>query len=166
MLRRISEIWKTELKFSKKVLLTQSTVFRRVVKDRLSIVFSTLREKCPYSEIFWSVFAHIRTEYREIFRIAPYSVRMRENTDQKNSKYGHFSPIFKALMKDSATSIDIYSVKKKFKNGRKRTFGKEEDMPKFIDSSFILDNIHTVFSDDSDTLRKKINLDFSPEVSP
>ena len=69
-------------------------------------------------------------------------------------------------MKDIATSIDIYSVKKKFKNGRKRTFGKEEDMPKFIDSSFILDNIHTVFSDDSDTLRKKINLDFSPEVSP
>ena len=32
---------------------------------------------------FWSVFSHIRTEYGEIRRISPYSVRMRENTDQK-----------------------------------------------------------------------------------
>ena len=32
---------------------------------------------------FWSVFSLIRTEYREILRISPYSVRMRENTDQK-----------------------------------------------------------------------------------
>ena len=27
----------------------------------------------------------------EILRISPYSVRIRENTDQKNSEYGHFS---------------------------------------------------------------------------
>ena len=45
----------------------------------------TLREKCPYSEFFWSVFSHICTEYGEILRVSPYSVRMRENTDQKNS---------------------------------------------------------------------------------
>ena len=32
---------------------------------------------------FWSVFSRIRTEYGEILRISPYSVRMRENTDQK-----------------------------------------------------------------------------------
>ena len=32
---------------------------------------------------FWSVFSLIRTEYGEILRISPYSVRMRENTDQK-----------------------------------------------------------------------------------
>ena len=50
-----------------------------------------LCEKCPYSEIFGSVFSHIRTEYGEIFRTSPYSVRMRENTDQKNSEYRHFS---------------------------------------------------------------------------
>ena len=50
--------------------------------------YYTLRESCPYSEIFWSVFSHIRTEYRPV---SPYSVRMQENTDQKNSKYGHFS---------------------------------------------------------------------------
>ena len=31
----------------------------------------------------------IRTEYGEIRSISPYSVRIRENTDQKNSEYGH-----------------------------------------------------------------------------
>ena len=51
----------------------------------------TLREMCPYSEFFWSVFSHIRTECGKIFRIYPYLVRMRENTDQKNSEYGHSS---------------------------------------------------------------------------
>ena len=44
--------------------------------------------KCPYSEFFWFVFSRIWTE---ILRFSPYSVRMRENTDQKNSEYGHFS---------------------------------------------------------------------------
>ena len=37
-----------------------------------------LREKYPYSEFFWSLFS-------------PYSVQIWENTDQKNSEYGHFS---------------------------------------------------------------------------
>ena len=50
----------------------------------------TLREKCPYSQLFWSVFSHIRIKHGEILRISPYSVRMRENTDQNNSEYGHF----------------------------------------------------------------------------
>ena len=36
-----------------------------------------------YGFFFWSVFCHICTEYGEILRISPYSVRMRENTDQK-----------------------------------------------------------------------------------
>ena len=40
------------------------------------------REKCLYSELFWSVFSRIRTEYGE--------VRMRENTDQNKSEYWHF----------------------------------------------------------------------------
>ena len=35
-------------------------------------------------EVFWSVFSRIRIEYGEI-------LRMWENTDQKNSEYGHFS---------------------------------------------------------------------------
>ena len=50
----------------------------------------TLREKCPYSELLWSVFSRIGTECGEILHISPYSVQMRENTDQSNSEYGHF----------------------------------------------------------------------------
>ena len=53
----------------------------------------SLREKCLYSEFFWFIFSRIRTEYREIRSISPYSIWMRENTDQKNSGYGHFSRI-------------------------------------------------------------------------
>ena len=30
------------------------------------------------------------TEYGEILRISPYSVRVRENADQNNTEYGHF----------------------------------------------------------------------------
>ena len=49
-----------------------------------SVVFMiTLREKCPYSELFWFVFFRIQS-------ISQYSVRMRENTDQNNSEYRHF----------------------------------------------------------------------------
>ena len=28
-------------------------------------------ERCPYSELFWSIFFRIRTEYEEILRISP-----------------------------------------------------------------------------------------------
>ena len=48
-----------------------------------------LREKCPNTEFFWvRIFLHsdwIRrdTEYGEILRISPYSVRMKENTNLK-----------------------------------------------------------------------------------
>ena len=39
------------------------------------------RDKCSYSELFWSSFSRIWTEY---------SVQMRENADQNNSEYEHF----------------------------------------------------------------------------
>ena len=50
-----------------------------------------LRENCPNSELLWSVFSRIWTEYREMWSISSYSVWMRENTNQENSEYGHFS---------------------------------------------------------------------------
>ena len=52
--------------------------------------WTTLRKKWPYSELFWSLFSHVWTEYGEILRISPYSDRMLENTDQNKSDYGHF----------------------------------------------------------------------------
>ena len=51
----------------------------------------TLRKKCPYSELFWSVFSRIPTEYGNLLHESPNSVQMLENTDQKYSQYGHFS---------------------------------------------------------------------------
>ena len=56
----------------------------------LILYWDTLREKCPYSELFWSVFSRIWTEYGEILHISPYSVRMLEKADQNSSEYGHF----------------------------------------------------------------------------
>ena len=50
----------------------------------------SMSEKCPYSELFWSVFSRIQSEYGEIRCTSPYSVRMRGNADQTNSEYGHF----------------------------------------------------------------------------
>ena len=50
-----------------------------------------LHEKCPCQEFFWSIFSRIRIKYGEVLRISPNSVRIRKNTDQKNSEYGHFS---------------------------------------------------------------------------
>ena len=50
----------------------------------------TLREKCPYLELFWSVFFRIRTEYGEVLRIFPYSIQMWKNKGRHNSEYGHF----------------------------------------------------------------------------
>ena len=50
-----------------------------------------LSKKCPYSELFWSAFSRIWTEYGDIRSISLYSVQMGENADQNNSEYGHFS---------------------------------------------------------------------------
>ena len=58
---------------------------------KIQILGISLREKCSYSESFWSFISRIRIEYGKILRISPYFVRMRENTDQKNSEYGQFS---------------------------------------------------------------------------
>ena len=44
----------------------------------------------PYSELFSSIFFRIRTKYGEIRIISPYSVRMRENAEQNNSRYEYF----------------------------------------------------------------------------
>ena len=61
------------------------------LKHRLSSL--PLGEKCPYSELFWSdspAFGLNMDRYSVSLRITPYSFRMRENTNQNNSDYGHF----------------------------------------------------------------------------
>ena len=43
--------------------------------------------------VFWSVFSSIWTEYGEIRSISPYSVRMRDNTDQKTPNMDTFHAV-------------------------------------------------------------------------
>ena len=52
-----------------------------ILKGFTGFLQVTMLEKCPYSKFFWFVFSRIWTKYGEIFRISPYSVRIRENTD-------------------------------------------------------------------------------------
>ena len=51
---------------------------------------NSLRKRCPYSELLWSAFFPIWTEYGEIRSISPYLVQMWANADQNNTEYGHF----------------------------------------------------------------------------
>ena len=46
---------------------------------------------CPSSEFFWPVFSRITTEYRDLQGKSRHTAQMRENKDQQNSEYGHFS---------------------------------------------------------------------------
>ena len=72
----------------------------------------TLREKCLYLELFWSAFFCIRTDYREIRSISPYSVRMLENADQNNSEYGQFLGSDKQISKTFVMEQDSFKLKR------------------------------------------------------
>ena len=63
-------------------------MFGRVINTPMLLA---LRKMCPYSEFYLSMFSRIRTEYEEIGSIFPYLVRLRKNTDQRNSEYRHLS---------------------------------------------------------------------------
>ena len=66
--------------------LTFLLIFLSPNSTSLSMTYFTqvaLRESVQIRIFFWSVFSRIPTEYGEILRISPYSVRMWGNTDQK-----------------------------------------------------------------------------------
>ena len=73
----------------------------------------SLRKKCPYSELFWSSFSRIWTEYGEIRSICPYSVQMRENADQNNPKQEHFSRSEQQCVKFSCQSLGHVTTAKR-----------------------------------------------------
>ena len=88
-------LWKYKITFSRKVINKKN-----VIKIKVSFLFKkknlfkkiySLCKICLYLELFWSIFPRIWTEYAEIRSTSPYSVEMRENTDQNNSEYGHIS---------------------------------------------------------------------------
>ena len=53
-----------------------------------STLFKSLREKCPYSEFFCSLFSRIISVCL-IILWSLYLVQMQENKEQKSSEYGH-----------------------------------------------------------------------------
>ena len=82
-----------------------------------------------------------------------------------SSKRLDINSIFKALVKDNATNIGIHSAAKEVKNMVENGLLENRKTCQGLDSFFILNSIQTVFSNDNDTLRKELNLDFSPDVS-
>ena len=71
-----------------------SAYLTQVGSSRINILVTySLREKCPYSEFFWSAFSRIWTEYGEIRSISLYSVRMREKTDQTTPNTDSFHSV-------------------------------------------------------------------------
>ena len=48
-------------------------------------------EKCPNTELSWSLFSSIRSDDGNLRSKSANSVRMQENMDQNNSVFGHFS---------------------------------------------------------------------------
>ena len=65
-------------------------LFVFVKKFRLRCLIDTAWKKRPHSELFWSAFSRIRTEFGEVRSISPYSAQMLEDVDQIDSEYGHF----------------------------------------------------------------------------
>ena len=53
-------------------------------KTTRACVIRSLHKKCPYLDLFWSVFSRIRAKYGKIGSICQYSVRKQENADQNN----------------------------------------------------------------------------------
>ena len=80
----------TNMLFSKRWCVDFCETVNELAMEWVSLAWIALRQKCQNLELFWSAFSRIRTEYGEILLISSYSVRMRENANQNNSKYGHF----------------------------------------------------------------------------
>ena len=57
--------------------------------------------------IFGVILVRIGTEHGEMLRISPYSIRMRENVDQKNAEYGNFLRSAFYLISQSSFSLAV-----------------------------------------------------------
>ena len=90
VLKASNHPFSTYAKFSKKLtLLTYFSSLFHIYSlwfSDVSRVNSTAEKVSVFGVIVVSIFPH--SDW--ILRISPYSVRMRENTDQNNSEYGHF----------------------------------------------------------------------------
>ena len=85
-----SEVWGSRpQEFWKKTLLNILPKFqgyKTLVWNGLILDLFHCVKSGQIRSFFWSVFSRIRTEYGEMQSISPYSVWMRENTDQKKHR--------------------------------------------------------------------------------
>ena len=68
------------------------SIFERKISFTTSQVWDSEKKEMYFavSELFWSEFYRIRTEYGKIRSICLCSLQMWKNADQNNSEYGHF----------------------------------------------------------------------------
>ena len=86
----VSWYFELQLKLQEQTIWSFSSSLKYNIYDFYILWSFALRKKCPYSELFWSAFSLIRTEYGDIQSISLYSVQMRKNADWNNAKYGRF----------------------------------------------------------------------------
>ena len=73
----------------------KASKLQQFLKLLLTGFFLPLRKKCPYSELFWSAFSRIRTEYGEILSYSvSYSVRMQTRITRNTDAFYAVYPLF------------------------------------------------------------------------
>ena len=77
-----------------------------------------LNKKCLHSAFFWPAFSCIWTEHGDLWNKSPYSVRIREDTDQKSQSKDTFdtalvsSFIFLISMYTRKTTISLKTIRR------------------------------------------------------
>ena len=71
---------------------------------------NTLQENCSYSEFFWYVFSHIRTEYGEIRCISPYSAECRKIRTRKTLNVDTFQGVIKIYVDFKAAAPSAHKL--------------------------------------------------------
>lgn len=88
-------VWWKQLRCGNSTNTTLSTNFNQwIFQSKGSYIIylnKFISSKIPVFGVFWSLFCRIWTEYGDLLRNFPYSVRMREHMEQKISKYGNFT---------------------------------------------------------------------------
>ena len=73
------------------IQIRKCSYFFKCIQKNFPNSVDILRSQCVKSvqvrSLFWSVFSLIRTEYREILRMSPYSVRMRGKIRTRKPPY-------------------------------------------------------------------------------
>ena len=80
--------------------------YTKFLEPKLWVV-STLWKVHKYT-FFSGPYFRIWTEYEDLLLKSPYSVRIRENTDQKNSVFAHFSHSIRLCQRKPPLFFDVW----------------------------------------------------------